>query len=133
MVVGNDNQNEEKENRAAELVIANKELAFQNREKEKRAEELSTINKELKQFAYVASHELKEPLRTIANFIQIINEDYSPTLDETILEYLQTIDNSVKRMSILINSLLHFSRLGLNKQLSTVDCKEIRLFGRICG
>ena len=130
-----DFQNKEKEKRADELLIANVELDFQNKEKEKRADELLIINKELeqfvfankelKQFAYIASHELKEPLRTIANFIQIINEDYSPTLDEKIVEYLRIIDNSVKRMSVLINSLLHFSRLGINKKLSNVDCKEL--------
>ena len=138
--------NEEKEKQVAKLISANKlmaeqlakahqELVFQNKEKEKRAAELIIINKELeqfvfankelKQFAYIASHELKEPLRTIANFVQIINEEYSAILDEKIIEYLRTINNSVKRMSILINSLLHFSRLGINKKLSNVDCKEI--------
>ena len=128
-------QNKEKDKRAAELVIANEELDFQNKEKEKRAAELIIVNKELaqfahankelKQFAYIASHELKEPLRTIANYIQIINEDSLGKLDERTGEYLRTIENSTKRMSILINSLLHFSRLGTNKILRNVDCKEI--------
>jgi PAS domain S-box-containing protein len=128
-------QNEEKEKRAAELIIANKELAYQSELKEKRADELIAINKELeqfahankelKQFAYISSHELKEPLRTITNFIQVINEDYAATLDEKIITYLGKIDNSVKRMSILINSLLNFSKLGSNKKLSYVDCQEI--------
>lgn len=128
-------QNKEKENRAAELVLANKELAFQNEEKEKRAAELIKMNKELeqfahankelKQFAYIASHELKEPLRTIANFIQIINEDSLGNLDDKTGEYLGIIGNSTRRMSLLINSLLHFSRLGINKRLKNVDCKEI--------
>ena len=121
--------------RTNELMIANKELAFQNKAKEQRAAELISINKELeqfehankelKQFAYIASHELKEPLRTISNFIQIINEDYSEQLDKKAIEYLQTIDNSTKRMSALIDSLLHFSRLGIHKKLSYVDCNEI--------
>jgi PAS domain S-box-containing protein len=128
-------QNELKEKRAQELVIANQELAFQNQEKEKRANELRTINKELeqfahankelKQFAYISSHELKEPLRTIGNFIQIINEDYALTLNEKIIIYLGKIDDSVKRMNILISSLVNFSKLGSNKKLSHVDCKEI--------
>jgi signal transduction histidine kinase len=138
LVVANDKlafQNVEKEKRAAELVIANDELAFQNVEKEKRAADLVIINKELeqfvyankelKQFAYIASHELKEPIRTIANFIQIISEDYSAQLDEKAIEYLRIINDSTKRMTILINSLLHFSRLGVDKKLSYVDCKEI--------
>jgi len=128
-------QNKEIEKRAAELIIANEELAFQNKEMEKRAADLIIINKELeqyahankelKQFAYIASHELKEPLRTIENFIQIINEDSLEKLDEKTVKYLRTIDNSTKRMTIIINSLLHFSRLGINKKLSNVDCKEI--------
>jgi light-regulated signal transduction histidine kinase (bacteriophytochrome) len=138
LVVANDKlafQNVEKEKRAAELVVANDKLAFQNVEKEKRAADLVIINKELeqfvyankelKQFAYIASHELKEPIRTIANFIQIISEDYSAQLDEKAIEYLRIINDSTKRMTILINSLLHFSRLGVDKKLSYVDCKEI--------
>jgi signal transduction histidine kinase len=130
-----DYQNKEKAKRADELAIANVELDYQNKEKAKRADELEITNKELekfvsanrelKQFVYIASHEFKEPLRTIANFIQIINEDYSPTLDKKIVEYLRTIDNSVKRMMVLITSLLHFSRLGINKKVSNVDCKEL--------
>lgn len=128
-------QSKEKEKRAAELLIANVELDLQNKEKEKRAAELFIINKELeefsyanielKQFAYIASHELKEPLRTIANFIQIINEDNMGKFDEKTLEYFRIIDNSTKRMTILINTLLNFSRLGTNKKLSNVDCKEL--------
>jgi len=121
--------------RTNELIIANKELALQNQANEQRAAELIIINKELeqyehankelKQFAYIASHELKEPLRTISNFIQIINEDYSGQLDTNALEYLQTIDDSAKRMNALISSLSHFSRLGANKKLNYVDCKEV--------
>lgn len=109
-----DLQNKEKEKRAAELLIINKEL-----------EEFSYTNIELKQFAFIASHELKEPLRTIANFIQVINEDNLGKFDEKTLEYFQIIDNSTKRMTILINTLLNFSRLGINKKLSNVDCKEL--------
>lgn len=128
-------QNKEKEIHAAELIIAINELAFQNKEKEKRAAELTIINKELeqyahankelKQFAYIASHELKEPLRTIANFIQVIGEDLAGKLDEKTAGYLRIIDNSTKRMSVLINSLLQFSRLGVNRKLNNVSCKDV--------
>jgi light-regulated signal transduction histidine kinase (bacteriophytochrome) len=118
-------QNKEKQKRADELIIANKELAFQNEEKEKRAVELIIANNELKQFAYIASHELQEPLRTISNYMQVFEEDYCARLDENALKYLHQVKNSTRRMSILITSLLEFSRLGINKELTYVDCNQL--------
>jgi signal transduction histidine kinase len=118
-------QNEEKEKRAAELIIANKELAFQNEEKEKRAAKLTIANKELEQFAYVASHDLQEPLRTVSNYMQVFKEDYSGLLDDNGRSYLQSVTNATKRMSILVRSLLDFSRLGRNKKLTRVDCGKM--------
>ena len=118
-------QNEEKEKRAAELVIANKELAFQNEEKEKHAMELLIANKELEQIVYVASHDLQEPLRTVSNYMKVFEEDYIELLDDNARKYLQSVNNATKRMSILIKSLLDFSRLGHNKTLTYVDCKEL--------
>jgi signal transduction histidine kinase len=65
-------ETEEKAKRAAELVIANKELVFQNGEKVKRAKELENVNRDLEQFAYVASHDLQEPLRMISSYTQLL-------------------------------------------------------------
>ena len=135
-------QNDEKEKRAAELIIANKELAFQNEEKEKRAAELITEmkiqeatrikqleleikNKELEQFAYIASHDLQEPLRTVSNYIQVFEEDYENLLDVKARRYLQSANDAIKRMSNLIRLLLDFSRLGQNSKLTHVCCKKI--------
>jgi PAS domain S-box-containing protein len=118
-------QNREKENRAEELIIANKELAFQNKEKEKRAEELTMANTYLEQFAYIASHDLQEPLRTISNYIQVLDEDYFVLLDDNAKKYLHTVKDSAKRMSILIKSLLDFSRLGRNSNLTEIDCNKL--------
>jgi len=118
-------QNEEKEKRAAELVIANKELAFQNEEKEKRTAELIIANKELGQFAYIASHDLQEPLRTISNYMQVFEEDYSEQLDDNAHKYILSVNNATKRMSLLVRSLLDFSRLGRDKKLAHVDFKKI--------
>ena len=63
--------------RAAELAIANTELAYQNEVKEKRSVELTIANKglELEQFSYIASHDLQEPLRTVANYMRVFEED----------------------------------------------------------
>ena len=118
-------QNEEKEKRAAELIIANKKLALQNKEKEKRAAELIIANKELEQFTYIASHDLREPLRTVSNYMRVFEEDYSGLLDDKGHKYLHSVNNATKRMSQLIKSLLDFSRLGHNINLTLVDCKTL--------
>ena len=118
-------QNEEKEKRAAELAIANRELVVQNSEKEKRAAELLIANKELTQFSFIASHDLQEPLRTVANYMQVFEEDYVHLLDDNARNYLQSVTSAVKRMSILIRALLDFSRLGRDTKLSFVDCQAL--------
>ncbi len=118
-------QNEEKEHRAAELIIANKELLFQNEEKEKRAIELVIANKGLEQFSYIASHDLQEPLRTVSNYMLVFKEDYIDVLDENARQYLDSVDSAIARMSLLIKSLLDFSRLGHNADLVFVDSKVL--------
>jgi signal transduction histidine kinase len=118
-------QNAEKEKRAEELIIANKELQFQNEEKEKRAAEMIIANKELEQFAYIASHDLREPIRTISNYMKVFEEDYFALLDENGRKYLNSVNFAAKRMSILIKSLLDFSRLGRNIKLTNIDCEVL--------
>jgi signal transduction histidine kinase len=118
-------QNEEKGKRAAELIIANIELAYQNNEKEKRAVEMGLLNKELEQFAYIASHDLQQPLRTVSNYMRLFEEKYIPALDEDAGKYIQLANNAVKRMSSLINSLMTFSQLGNNRKLTTVPIEKI--------
>jgi methyl-accepting chemotaxis protein len=80
-------------------------IMIQNEEKDKRSAELISANNELKQFAYISSHQLQHPLRTIKNFVQIIEEDYSGKLDETAINHLNTIKESTERMNSLIISL----------------------------
>ena len=120
-------QNQEKENRASELAIANTELEFQNKEKEKRAAELIIANQELEQITYIASHDLQEPLRTVSNYMQVFEEEYLHKLDDKARKYLLSVNNATKRMSILLSSLLDFSRLGIHKNLKLVDTKHIVL------
>jgi len=118
-------QNKEKEKRAAELIIANKELAFQNEEKEKRTADLIFVNKELEQFAYVASHDLQEPLLTITNFVGLLEEKFSEKTDKDTDQYLEFIVKAASKMRNLIKALLDFSRIGRNIIFTTVDCNEI--------
>lgn len=108
-------QNREKEKRAIELEALNKELAFQIKEKEKRTIELEAAVKELEAFSYSVSHDLRAPLRAINGFTQVLVEDYLTQLDEEAKEILEEIIANSKKMGLLIDNLLEFSRLG--KQL----------------
>ncbi len=117
--------NDEEEKRAANLILANEALVIENEEKEKRAVELALANKELKQFAYIASHDLREPLRAISNYIEVFELEYLHLLDENARQYIRSINCAAKQMNILVAALLDFSRLGRDKKLAYVDSKQI--------
>lgn len=74
--------------------------------------ELQQSNRELDDFAYIASHDLKEPLRGIHNYSMFLLEDYGDKLDEEGKAKLETLMRLTRRMEVLIDSLLQFSRLG---------------------
>jgi light-regulated signal transduction histidine kinase (bacteriophytochrome) len=74
--------------------------------------ELQRSNEELDSFAYIASHDLKEPLRGIHNYANFLMEDYADVLDDDGVGKLKTMVRLTQRMEDLINSLLHFSRVG---------------------
>lgn len=91
------------------------ELAIRQRaerELARRNEELIQTNQELDDFAYVASHDLKEPLRGIHNYAQFLLEDYGGAVGEEGRAQLNTLVRLSRRMELLIDSLLHYSRLG---------------------
>lgn len=88
--------------------------------------ELQRSNEDLDSFAYIASHDLKEPLRGIHNYANFLMEDYEEVLDEDGVAKLQTLVRLTQRMEDLINSLLYFSRLGRTELMrQTVNLDEL--------
>lgn len=88
--------------------------------------DLEASNKELEQFATVASHDLKEPLRMIRSFVGLLEKNYGSKLDEKGKKYIYYASDGAARMSRLVDDLLEFSRIGrLYNELETVDIERL--------
>lgn len=87
--------------------------------------QLEIKNKELEQFAFIASHDLQEPLRTISSFTELLTEEYGAKFDANANTYVRFISQSAIRMRDLISGLLEYSRLGNKIVLEQTDCNEI--------
>jgi len=87
--------------------------------------ELKSKNKELEQFAYVASHDLQEPLRSVSNFSMLLAQKMEQQPDQEMHEYLNFISGAAQRMSNLIFDLLEYSRIRKDTDKTQIDCNEL--------
>ena len=89
-------------------------------------EQLTEANEELKQFAYVASHDLKEPLRMIGSYTQLINRTFAKTASEETQLYFDYVNGGVKRMNALLDALLQYATIGrISEENKMVNLEDI--------
>jgi signal transduction histidine kinase len=124
----------------AEVREARSQIEWVNDQLKQQAEELTRSNRDLEQFAYVASHDLQEPLRKVASFCQLLERRYAGQLDERADQYIAFAVDGAQRMQRLINDLLAFSRIGrITAGFTEVDLGRVltdvssQLEGRVEG
>ncbi|MBN1780572.1 hypothetical protein JW948_05550 [bacterium] len=114
------------EERTRDLKAANQELEAQKQQIETNAHALKRSNEELEQFAYVASHDLQEPLRMISSYARLLERNLQKYLDEDNREFLFYMTDGAQRMQTLITDLLVFSRVSTQaKPLEETDLNQL--------
>ncbi len=116
-----------------QLVAQNRQLQQEMAERQKaevvvaqRSQELARSNAELEQMAYVASHDLQEPLRMVTSYLQLLEQRYGRQLDADAHDFIEFAVDGAKRMQALIDDLLSYSRVGTKaKPLQPTDCEAV--------
>ena len=111
---------------ARRLITQNALLHNEIEERKAIEKKLRETNKQLESFAYIASHDLQEPLRMITNYCQLLEKRYGSTLEAKALEYLHYTTQSAHKMRLLIDSILEYSRLDNTiLELHPIDLNDI--------
>jgi PAS domain S-box-containing protein len=109
-----------------EIKRSEQQLSKLNIDLQQQALQLSASNAELERFAYVASHDLQEPLRMVSSFLQLLEKKYKDNIDDTGSKYIHYAVDGADRMKQLILDLLEYSRVTTSKDLVTdVDMNEV--------
>jgi PAS domain S-box-containing protein len=96
------------------------------RQLEQHKEDLERSNESLRQFAYIASHDLQEPLRMVSSYVDLLDEEYGDQLDSEAEEYMEYAVNGARRMKQMINSLLEYSRVHTEaSEFTKTDLNEV--------
>lgn len=88
-------------------------------------ERLVNSNKELEQFAYITSHDLQEPLRSISIYVELFQKKYKDKIDEDADQYLNAITRSTSRMQSLIKDMLEYSRIGHDDKITSMSSEQM--------
>lgn len=110
--------------RLAEADLARSELEAVHAELAAQADELRRSNADLEQFAYVASHDLREPLRKVASFTQLLSQRYAGQLDDHADQYIGYAVDGARRMQRMVEDLLAFSQVGRTGVVGPVDLAD---------
>ncbi|MBN1375420.1 MAG: PAS domain S-box protein, partial [Dehalococcoidia bacterium] len=114
---------------AAVLLLQGRDISERKKAEQALKESLDDLrrsNEELEQFAYVASHDLQEPLRMVSSYVQLLEKRYKDRLDSDALDFMNYAVSGARRMQNLINDLLSYSRVGTRGKLfAQVDCSEV--------